>query len=116
MKMLNDAAFRRILIVKPSSMGDIVHALPTLSALRRRFPHAYITWLVKSEWSALVERFRGVDEVIAVNSSWRGWLSILPQLRTARYDLAVDLQGLFRSAATVLLSGAGTRIGLADAR
>lgn len=113
---LNGVDFRRILIVKPSSLGDVVHALPTLSALRQRFPRAHIAWLVKKEWAELVERARGLDEVIAVDSSWHGWLGVWSRLRKARYDLAVDLQGLFRSGVTVWLTGAATRIGLSDAR
>ncbi len=45
----------RILIIKPSSLGDIIHALQTLAALRARFPQAWITWLVKQEWAEILE-------------------------------------------------------------
>ena len=47
--------FRNILLIKPSSLGDIVHALPTAAVLRRRFPAALLTWLVKREWADVLE-------------------------------------------------------------
>ena len=108
--------YRRILIIKPSSMGDIVHALPTLAALRARFPHAHIAWLVKRQWAGLLERTEGLDRVWPVESGVRGWLSEVPRLRAAGFDLAVDLQGLFRSGAIAWLAGCPTRIGFANAR
>jgi heptosyltransferase-1 len=105
-----------ILFIKPSSLGDIIHALPTFAAIRRRFPRARIAWLVKQEWAGIVERVEGVDEVVAVEPGFFGWLSRVPALRARRFDLAVDLQGLFRSGAMAWLSGARTRVGLAGAR
>jgi lipopolysaccharide heptosyltransferase I len=108
--------YRRILFIKPSSLGDIVHAMPTLSLLRRTFPSARFTWLVKREWSGLVERIEGVDQVWPVNSGVTGWLSEVPALRSKHFDLAVDLQGLFRSAAMGWLSSARERIGFANSR
>lgn len=108
--------YRQILFIKPSSLGDIVHAMPTLGALRRTYPSAKITWLVKQEWSRLVERIEGVDRVWPVASGLGGWLSQIPALRSEHFDVAIDLQGLFRSAAMGWLSGARERIGLANAR
>ena len=108
--------FRRILIVKPSSLGDIVHAIPTLLALRDRFPQARIAWLVKREWADLVERVEGLDEVWPVEPGLRGWFSRVPALRAAGFDLVVDLQGLFRSGAISWLSGCPTRVGFATGR
>ena len=108
--------YRRILIIKPSSMGDVVHALPTLAALRDRFPHAHIAWLVKRRWAGLLERVEGLDAVWPVESGVTGWLSVIPRLRAAGFDLAVDLQGLLRSGAMAWLAGCPTRIGFANAR
>ncbi|HLZ34575.1 MAG TPA: lipopolysaccharide heptosyltransferase II [Nitrospira sp.] len=108
--------YRRILLIKPSSLGDIVHAMPTLAALRRAYPSATVTWLVKRQWSDLVERIDGVDRVWAVDQGMKGWLSQVSALRAARFDVAVDLQGLFRSAAMGWLSGAPHRVGFANAR
>lgn len=110
------AGYRRILIVKPSSLGDVVNALPTLAALRRRFPSSHIAWLVKRQWAGLLRRVEGVDEVWPVVPTLWGWLSQIPRLRAAGFDLVVDLQGLLRSGAVARLSGCATRIGFADGR
>ena len=107
---------RRLLLIKPSSLGDIVHAMPTLAALRARFPHAEVTWLVKRQWAPLVEVISGVDQVCAVETGLTGWLGRVPELRAARFDVVVDLQGLFRSGAMAWSTGCGRRIGFANAR
>jgi lipopolysaccharide heptosyltransferase I len=106
----------RLLLIKPSSLGDIVHAMPTLAALRARFPDAEVTWLVKRQWAPLVEVIGGVEHVCAVESGLRGWLSRVSGLRAARFDLVIDLQGLFRSGAMAWLTGCGRRVGFANAR
>jgi len=108
--------YQRILLIKPSSLGDLVHAMPTLAALRDRFPAASFTWLVKSQWAGLVERMEGVDEVWPVPPGLSGWLSQVPRLRAARFDLVIDLQGLLRSGAMSWLAGCPVRIGLSTAR
>lgn len=108
--------YRRILFIKPSSLGDIVHALPTLAALRQRFPQAHIAWLVKRQWAELVERVEGLDRVWAVGPGVAGWLSEVPRLRAEKFDLAVDLQGLFRSSCMARLAGCPVRIGFAKGR
>jgi len=108
--------YRRILIVKPSSLGDIVHALPTLRALRARYPHAHIAWLVKRQWAALLDRAEGLDRIWPMGDGLRGWLSRVPGLRAERFDLVIDLQGLFRSGAIAGLTGCGRRIGFANGR
>ncbi|MGH7209726.1 MAG: glycosyltransferase family 9 protein, partial [Nitrospiraceae bacterium] len=79
------ADYRRILIIKPSSLGDIVHALPTLAALRQSFPHAHVAWLVKRQWAGLLERVEGLDAVWPVESGVTGWLSAIPRLRAAGF-------------------------------
>ncbi|MCK4910987.1 MAG: lipopolysaccharide heptosyltransferase I [Thermodesulfovibrionales bacterium] len=117
----------KCLIVKPSSLGDIIHSLPFLSALRARFPDAEIHWLVASEFSSLLEGHPMIDRVWSINmSQWKN-PAVLPStmveiyrktlsLRAERYDLVVDLQGLFRSAMATLLSGAPARVGFTEAR
>ncbi len=110
------ADYRRILLIKPSSLGDIVHALPVVHALKQQFPTAHLTWLVKSPWAGLVERAEGVDRVWPVHGSLRGWVSQVPPLRRENFDLAIDLQGLFRSAAIGWLTGCPARIGFANGR
>ncbi|MGA6826596.1 lipopolysaccharide heptosyltransferase II [Nitrospira sp. NS4] len=110
------ADFRRILLIKPSSLGDIIHALPALSALRRRFPQAHITWLVKREWAQIVEGHPDLNEVIAADLRWPSWPRLVARLRRAQYDLVIDLQGLLRSGLLTQLTGASVRIGFAAGR
>ena len=108
--------YRHILLIKPSSLGDIVHAMPTCAAIRQTYPKARLTWLVKRQWAGLVERIEGVDRVWPVESTATGWLSQVPPLRAEHFDLVVDLQGLFRSAAIGRLSGSPLLVGFANGR
>lgn len=110
------ADFRRILLIKPSSLGDIVHALPALSALRRRFPQAHIAWLVKRDWAQILDGHPDLTEVIAADLRWPAWPRLVSRLRRARYDLVLDLQGLFRSGLLARASGAGMRVGFKAGR
>jgi len=114
---------RRILLVKPSSMGDVIHALPVVSAIHAHWPQAEIRWLIQPVWRSLVEGHPGVSGTILFpREKFRGpsgWLLSLGWLRTLRDwkpDLAIDLQGLLRSALFSRISGAGEVIGLSDAR
>ncbi|OQW32042.1 MAG: hypothetical protein A4E20_02660 [Nitrospira sp. SG-bin2] len=106
----------RILLIKPSSLGDIVHALPVVSALKAQWPDAHLTWVVKRQWAELVERAEGVDRVWPVEGTVGSWLKQAWALRAERFDLAIDLQGLFRSGILARLSGAPRRIGFANGR
>ncbi len=108
--------YRHILLIKPSSLGDIVHAMPTCAAIRRAYPKARLTWLVKRQWAGLVERIDGVDRVWPVESTLQGWLSQVSPLRAEQFDLVVDLQGLFRSAAIGRLTGSALLVGFANGR
>jgi heptosyltransferase I len=107
---------RRILLIKPSSLGDIVHTLPVVSALKTQWPGSHITWLVKCQWAELVERIEGIDRVWPVDPTVWSWVKQGHALRAERFDLAIDLQGLFRSAALARLSGAPIRIGFTNGR
>lgn len=106
----------RLLLIKPSSLGDIVHALPAFVALRARFPQAELSWLVKAQWSGILARVQGLDRIWRVGPSLTDWLATIRQLREHQFDLVVDLQGLFRSGAAAWLTGCGTRVGFATAR
>ncbi len=106
----------RILLIKPSSLGDIVHAFPVLSAIKAQWPGAHLTWIVKRQWAELVERAEGVDRVWPVEGTVGRWLKQAWALRAERFDLAIDLQGLFRSGVLARLSGAPIRIGFANGR
>ncbi len=106
----------RILLIKPSSLGDIVHAFPVVSAIKAQWPGSHITWVVKRQWADLVERAEGIDRVWPVEMTMRSWIREGRALRAQRFDLAIDLQGLFRSGVLARFSGAPTRIGFANGR
>ena len=100
---------KTILIIKPSSLGDIVLALPALSALRKSFPDAKISWLVRPEFAALLKNHPYLTEIIPFDRKFLGkaWcnprafgalLSLVAKLRRSKFDLTIDLQGLFRTA------------------
>ncbi len=106
----------RLLIIKPSSLGDILHALPTVSALRAVLPDAKISWLVKSEWAELLEGHPDLHEVIPVDFRVRSWWTTIAAVRARAFDCVVDLQGLLRSGLIARLSGAPVRVGFAEGR
>jgi heptosyltransferase I len=106
----------RILLIKPSSLGDIVHAMPVVAALKDRWPEAQLTWLVKRQWADLVEHIEGVDRIQPMDATLPGWLGQVTALRAERFDLMIDLQGLLRSAAIGWASGVPTRVGFANGR
>ena len=107
---------QRILIIKLSSLGDIVHALPAVSALRQKYPLAHFTWLVKTSWSSILEGNPDIDEVLAADFSWNCWPNLVLTLRKKRFDLIIDFQGLLRSGLLGRLTGARMRVGFAQAR
>lgn len=118
---------QRILIIKPSAIGDVVHALPVLNLLRRKWPAARISWLVTPACASLLEGHPQLDEVIRFERRElaRGWrsprvavdlLRFMRSLRDPRFDLVVDLQGLFRSGWLAACTGAPIRVGPANAR
>ena len=122
---LHDINPRRIALLKPSALGDIVHSLPILTALRRRFPQARLTWVVNSGYRSLLEGHPDLDDVLPFErgAARRGWGQALAvyrrfvaQLRRQRFDLVIDLQGLLRTGLMALVSGAGRRVGLHTAR
>jgi len=95
-----------ILVVRLSALGDVVHAIPAAAALRRAFPGARIDWLVEARHRAIVDLVTVVDRVVVVRqSSVGGWTRVLRELRATRYDVALDFQGLTKSA--VLARGSG---------
>lgn len=104
----------RFLVVRLGSLGDIVHTLPAVHALRSKFPGAQIDWLVEKKWRALLAGNPDVNEVIVLDrSTWGGVSSCVRELRRRKYDCAIDFQGLYKSALLARLSGAPRRIGFA---
>lgn len=104
----------RILVVRLGSLGDIVHTLPAVAALRRAHPGARLEWIVEAKWAPLLLGNPDVDEVIRFDrAGLAGWRRAAARLRAGRYSLAVDFQGLYKSALLARLSGARERIGFA---
>lgn len=101
-----------ILIVRLGALGDIVHAIPAAAALRASLPSARIDWLVDARHRELVELVSVVDRVIALEApTLAGWTGAVRRLRATRYDVALDLQGLMKSAVLARASGARRVIG-----
>lgn len=115
------ASSPRILIIKPSSLGDIIHTLPLLRTLRNAFPSAYIAWVVDDAFREILAGESGLDEIISVRTKkWRREINLktlaeigraIKGMRAGKFDIALDLQGLIKSGAIAWLSGAAARVG-----
>jgi heptosyltransferase I len=102
----------RFLIVRLSAMGDVLHTLPAVEALREAYPAARLDWVVDEKWASLLEGSPALDRVVSINrKSLHSLTSCVRELRSARYTCAVDLQGLYKSAVLAWLSGAPRRAG-----
>jgi heptosyltransferase-1 len=88
----------RILVVRLSSMGDVIHALPAVASLKHSFPHSHVSWVIRTRWMPLLEGNPFVDEVIPFDRTLSGIVSTRRKLREQRFDLAIDFQGLIQSA------------------
>ncbi len=118
---------KRVLLIKPSALGDVITAIPVLRGLRRTFPDAHIAWLISDRCAPLVREDSQLDEVILFKRTWLGqsWrsfsaaadtLRLLLRLRASKFDWVIDLQGLLRSGLFTAFSLAPLRAGFADAR
>lgn len=109
---------QRILLVRLSAIGDILFAAPLLDALRARYPDAELVWLAQPECAPLLRYHPALDALIEwprvrpLPTLWRALGGPGARLRAYRFDLALDLQGLLKSALPTRLSGAPWRIGL----
>ncbi|HVG38400.1 MAG TPA: lipopolysaccharide heptosyltransferase I [Pyrinomonadaceae bacterium] len=116
----------RILIIKLSSIGDVVHTLPTLAAIREALPRAEISWAVERRAAEILRDNPFIDRLIEVDTKALRRLRLpdgetllaprqqLRQLRASAFDLTLDFQGLFKSALIARLSGAPRRFGFAS--
>jgi lipopolysaccharide heptosyltransferase I len=115
---------KRIAIIKPSALGDIVHALPVLSALRRRFPVSHVTWVVNRSYEPLLAGHPDLDATLPFDrGAFKKGLAaagyafgFANRLRRERFDLAIDLQGLLRTGLMTAATGAPRKVGFANAR
>jgi lipopolysaccharide heptosyltransferase I len=119
---LQSTEFSRILLIKPSALGDVVHTSPVLVKLRARYPNARIDWLITPENADIVRCHPALSNVVLFarrdfskrGRRWRALVSffdLLKQIRRAKYDLVIDMHGQLRSAFFALVSGAHVRIG-----
>ena len=118
----------RVLIVKLSSLGDVVHSMPVVHDIRASFPDARVDWVVEPGFAPMLRRLTGIGEVIECSlRRWRGewwsyqtrveWKAFVTQLRREHYDAVLDLQGLTKSALIARLARCtpgGARFGLAN--
>jgi heptosyltransferase-1 len=113
---------RRILVVKLSAMGDVVHALPAVTYLRRAAPSSEIHWAVDTRFAELLEGNPGIAKVVSLpirewkerlgsRATWREAIDAAEALRGGKYDLAIDLQGNIKSGVVTYFSGAPLRFG-----
>jgi heptosyltransferase I len=113
--------FHKILLIKLSAVGDVVHTIPVLNKLRRRYPTAQLDWLVTPSIAELLRHHAAISNIIeferdAWSTPWRfkpftSYARLAAKLRAAAYDLVVDMHGQFRTAALTLATGAPSRIG-----
>jgi lipopolysaccharide heptosyltransferase I len=102
----------RLLVVRLGSLGDLVHTLPAVAALRRARPDTAIDWLVDRVHQDFLELVPVVSSVVTLDApTVRGWLGARRTLRARRYEAAIDFQGLVKSAAIARLSGAARIVG-----
>ena len=109
----------RILIVRLGALGDVVHAIPVAAALRRAFPAARIDWLVSAKHREILDLVTVIDRRLVINdrtdaSGGSSLLAAIRELRSARYDVVLDLQGLMKSALLARSTGAERVIGFAS--
>jgi heptosyltransferase-1 len=111
----------RILVVKPSSLGDVIHSFPAVDLIRRSLPEtSRITWVVNENLAAIPTLYPGVDRIVKFPrhrlGSAKALRDFVNELRAEPYDLAIDFQGLLRSGIICRLSKAPRRAGFKHAR
>jgi len=130
-----DLSGKHVLIVKPSSLGDVVHTLPLVHAIKRCYPSSYVGWIVQRTFAGVLEADPDVDEIIpisipstsdphagrgAVPKALAATVSTLRQLRRQfrrrPYHIVLDLHASFRSGLLALANPGGSRIGFRDAK
>lgn len=117
--------FKQILIVKLSAIGDVIHTMPSLNAIRENFPHSHITWIVEEAASDFVKGHKSIDRIII--SRRKTWIkdffsssclktikqiyTFIKEVRDTKYDLVIDFQTLLKSGIIVFLSRSDHKAG-----
>lgn len=118
--------YKNILIIKMSSLGDVLHTLPFAAALRKLYPEARISWLVHPQFAGFVPDPPTIDEVIyfdkkkfnslGMSGKLAYYREMKATLQAKHFDLVIDMQGLFKSAVLAAISGCSERIGYCEMR
>jgi heptosyltransferase I len=118
---LRNKDFQKILLIKLSALGDVVHTIPVLNKLRRRYPAAQLDWLMNPAIAELLRHHPAITEIVEFareewSAPWRfapyvSYAKLASRLRETRYDLVVDMHGQLRTAILTLATGAPVRIG-----
>jgi heptosyltransferase-1 len=102
----------RFLVMRLGSLGDIVHTFPAVGGLRESFPKAEIIWVTHPKWEALVRSSNLANEIWTVDTrDWAALRSILARVRQHHFEVAIDYQGLWKSASIPFLTRVPKRIG-----
>ena len=102
----------RLLVVRLGSLGDVIHTVPAVAALRRALPEARIDWLVDRPHQDIVGLVQAIDARVVLEArTLKAWLNASAVLRSRGYDAAIDFQGLFKSAILARVSGARRVLG-----
>jgi len=109
---------KSLLVIKPSSLGDIVHALQVVQTFARERPECRISWVVRERFAGLVQSADFVHEVIIFRrrDGWRAFLRLLRELRQRQFEAVWDMQGLLRSGLMMAAAGSPAKWARADAR
>ena len=122
---LRSRDFSRILLIKLSAVGDVVHTIPVLNKLRRRYPNAQLDWLVTPAIAELLQHHPAISNVIPFTRKGQGlsaiaaltdYARLAAKLRAVRYDLVVDMHGQIRTALLARATGAPARVGFGRPR
>ncbi len=108
----------RILIVKPSSLGDVVHALRVVRQIKVKFPKCEIHWVIKSGLEGILESFKWIDRyfIFKRGEGTIAYFRLISEIRKFEYDYSLDLQGLLRSSLITKFSRSKIKLGRADGR
>jgi lipopolysaccharide heptosyltransferase I len=102
----------RILVVRLGALGDLIHTVPAVAALRTAYPRARIDWLVDARYHGILDLVPVIDRRLVIGgAAWQGFAPTIRALRREQYDVALDFQGLIKSAALARSSGAGRVVG-----
>ena len=110
---MSDIRLDRIGIVMMSALGDAVHVLPVVNALKRHRPDSHITWIVQPAAASLVRGHRGVDELVLFDRSrgWKAFFDVRRELASRRFDLVIALQVYFKAGIVTALTHADVKLG-----